>query len=590
LHLKLLVPSWNSTGRMVAVMNTPVSALRLSLRSPWPPSTSHAEQDGEWQLGADIPGTVYREAADEAVSSQPLWCQRCYGDCGDCQRCREEDASATSAEPPGSEAPTPARDGSLQHSLWSAEDLAPATPSGHAAEALRPTKVAETLADLFQTPRCQHSSAATLLVQTPLKSQNPACKFGGIGEPASLTAPGSPGACAGDGLRCLTGSTGKKGIRRCTDRDMDTRELGTTPQADPEHATPRSEGNHLPQAADRASSSSPPRRPAVGDLVVLGHGAPPEFRHRSAVVTKVAEGHCTVCVLDDSRRFGLGECWPGFADIAIERCTLRLGQRVVIDGLKSSKAGKLNGLTGTIIVHPREGHPCFVRTKAGKPQLTVCVRLEQPLSEYEKSVLLEPRFLVSYARFVAQAASVLEAAVAPMRSESSAEEPSPSEQSMTAMDDLPAALARMPGAATRAQMPSLKVPVAEQQLPSALAMERPGKDPKRTPECGVLERRRKGRHQEDCRMPPAGGVLVHHEKPEKAAVGSTALLEPRQSMFSFGVAPFGFWGLFWFCLAMRALVVLVWYRSAWEGQGVALCAVYIAGYICQWICFCIGGM
>lgn len=135
--------------------------------------------------------------------------------------------------------------------------------------------------------------------------------------------------------------------------------------------------------------------PQLGDIVTLGAGAPPEFRQHAAVVSKVGEGFCTVIVLDASHRYGIGECWPGFDDMQLESSLLRLGTSVIIDGLQGRKTQHLNGYTGTIISHPREGHPTFIRTKAAPdtPQFTTCIRLDHPPTAADRSVLLEPRFL-----------------------------------------------------------------------------------------------------------------------------------------------------------------------------------------------------
>jgi len=147
----------------------------------------------------------------------------------------------------------------------------------------------------------------------------------------------------------------------------------------------------------------------VGDVVLLGVTAPPEFRHRQAVVTHVQRTHCTVCVLDESGRCAIGECWPDFEDLALASQTLRLGVRVVIDGCSGPRTQLLNGHAGIIVSH-KQGHPCFIhkgRQNDG-PQLNVCVRLEQPPTAFPKSVLIEPRFLVAYDERVDAATSQLD--------------------------------------------------------------------------------------------------------------------------------------------------------------------------------------
>lgn len=133
-----------------------------------------------------------------------------------------------------------------------------------------------------------------------------------------------------------------------------------------------------------------------GDVVVLGAGAPPEHRNCHAVVIRTAETHCTVIVLDETHRFGVGECWPCFEDVRIESCSWRLGSHVRIEGLQGIKTRRLNGFGGVISSHPREGHPTFIHKPAApdRPQFTLCIRLDDPAAAGEKSVLLEPRFLV----------------------------------------------------------------------------------------------------------------------------------------------------------------------------------------------------
>jgi len=165
------------------------------------------------------------------------------------------------------------------------------------------------------------------------------------------------------------------------------------------------------QEGERASPPAGP--PDLGDIVILGSGAPTEFRQLKAIVTKTADNHCTVIVLDETGRYGVGECWPNFVDCVPKSRSLRLGERVVIDGLQGPKTRRLNGHAGFICKHPREGHPTFIRTKASpdSPQLTVCVRLDDPPVASDKSVLMEPRFLVPYEHFLAHAASRLEDAL-----------------------------------------------------------------------------------------------------------------------------------------------------------------------------------
>lgn len=168
----------------------------------------------------------------------------------------------------------------------------------------------------------------------------------------------------------------------------------STDQASVEQAAPE-----MPESStSQERYQQPAYEPHCGDLVILGVGVPQEYHGSAAVVTKVAESHCTVVVLDDTRQLGTGECWPGFRDMSLESCVLRLGTHVIINGMTGAKTKHLNGLTGTISEHPREGHPTFVRrpAKPDEPRLTVCVCLKDPTSPKSRSSLLEPRFLTPF--------------------------------------------------------------------------------------------------------------------------------------------------------------------------------------------------
>jgi len=153
------------------------------------------------------------------------------------------------------------------------------------------------------------------------------------------------------------------------------------------------EGEESPTNSKLASN-----RPEPGDLVVLGSGVPHEFKSCPAIVTKVLEFHCTVVVLDEGWRVGVGECWPCFDDFYLESRALRLGARVVVEGLKGARTRRLNGFSGVVSLHPNEGHPTFIRKPSApdRPQLTVCVSFDDPDAAGERSVLLEPRFLLPY--------------------------------------------------------------------------------------------------------------------------------------------------------------------------------------------------
>lgn len=136
--------------------------------------------------------------------------------------------------------------------------------------------------------------------------------------------------------------------------------------------------------------------PSAGDIVALGAAVAPEFRGCAGVVTTVHDSHCTVIVLNDQLQNGVGECWPYFHDVLIKNRDWRLGSAVVISGMRSKKYIRLNGLSGVICSHRRQGHPCFVQ-KEKKPDqvwLTFCVQLDDSQAVGEKSVLVEPRFLV----------------------------------------------------------------------------------------------------------------------------------------------------------------------------------------------------
>mmetsp|Transcript_70951 Transcript_70951/g.135299 ORF Transcript_70951/g.135299 Transcript_70951/m.135299 type:complete len:400 (-) Transcript_70951:108-1307(-) len=144
-------------------------------------------------------------------------------------------------------------------------------------------------------------------------------------------------------------------------------------------------------------------RPQPGDVVRLGASVQPsEFRQCPAVVTKVAETHCTVVVLDEDQRFGIGECWPSLDDVDIECSSWRLDSRVVLSGLKGPRTSHLNGFSGRIAAHPKQGHPTFLSKPSDpqRPQFTLCVRLDDQVAAGQKLVVLEPRFLTPYAAHV----------------------------------------------------------------------------------------------------------------------------------------------------------------------------------------------
>jgi len=148
-----------------------------------------------------------------------------------------------------------------------------------------------------------------------------------------------------------------------------------------------------------AAAARSEERPDVGDVVVLGPGVQAEHRMRTGIVTKLADAHCTVVVLDPDRRVGIGECWPNFEDIAaIESRLLRAGTRVTLQKLNGARTRHLNGFSGVVSVHPKQGHPTFITKPSAPdhPQLTVCVKFDDPVAAGERSALLEPRFLLPY--------------------------------------------------------------------------------------------------------------------------------------------------------------------------------------------------
>lgn len=147
---------------------------------------------------------------------------------------------------------------------------------------------------------------------------------------------------------------------------------------------------------------------------MLSAGVPLEFRNSRAVITCVKSSHCTACALDETGRFGAGECWPNFADVKLVSTTLRLGNRVVVDGCSGPQTLWLNGHAGTIVSNKRYGHPCFVHSKrhlSRPPQFNVCICLEQPPSPSERLVLIEPRFLFDFDQFTRQTTERLGAVV-----------------------------------------------------------------------------------------------------------------------------------------------------------------------------------
>merc|ERR1712217_189430 len=144
------------------------------------------------------------------------------------------------------------------------------------------------------------------------------------------------------------------------------------------------------------ASNRPAQLPKVGSIIKLDSNSSQEYRCSRAVVTKVADEHCTVVVLDPSGRFGVGESWPSFKDLHVESDKFVLGSRVVVHGMQGARTSRFNDLSGVITSHPREGHPVFIQKKEDRPLLVVCVLFDDPESAGQKSALLEPRFLRAF--------------------------------------------------------------------------------------------------------------------------------------------------------------------------------------------------
>lgn len=206
----------------------------------------------------------------------------------------------------------------------------------------------------------------------------------------------------------LTGAEGLFG--RITDREA----------AALEKESPTGIGSTL---AGLSTHSPPQNRESVrcdvqeGDLVILGLEVVPDFRNHAAVVTQVHSSHCTVAVLDESRRIGVGECWPNMSDFTVESTAWRLGTQVVVGGLQGTKTRAFNGATGVIVAHPKQGHPCFVQKAAGaggpdRPHLALCVCISAEDGGKAKHTLLEPRFLSTREAQFAEVTDSLKAVVA----------------------------------------------------------------------------------------------------------------------------------------------------------------------------------
>lgn len=128
---------------------------------------------------------------------------------------------------------------------------------------------------------------------------------------------------------------------------------------------------------------------AEGDLVLLTEGV---GRGSQAVITEVADSHCTAICLDRSGSCGIDQVWPSIAQMELLNSNLRLGTTVFIKGLRKEGLRHLNGAKGIIVRHKRHGHPVFV-TPRGQvmPVLHAVVRLERPTADGLRTVLLEAR-------------------------------------------------------------------------------------------------------------------------------------------------------------------------------------------------------
>lgn len=218
----------------------------------------------------------------------------------------------------------------------------------------------------------------------------------------------SPAALPSASVEHFKQELGKPGHKRAHEPET------TGVDADPPDIAPLPLDAPSAQVAPEVCPTSPESpRVHCGDLVVLADGVPQEYRGCPAVVTKIAESHCTVTVLDSQRRCGIGECWPDFQHVVAESYKLRLGTRVVIHGCSGAQTKHLNGLAGVISAHPKEGHPVFIRKQAcpDKPLLSVCILFEDITAAKVKSALLEARFIVPYEEVALQATKQLTDAV-----------------------------------------------------------------------------------------------------------------------------------------------------------------------------------
>jgi hypothetical protein len=76
--------------------------------------------------------------------------------------------------------------------------------------------------------------------------------------------------------------------------------------------------------------------------------------------------------------------------------------------MRSKKAEGLNGVSATITLHPKQGHPCFISKDFPEaPLLAFCVRIDSTVGSKTKSHVLEPKFLLTQEQFWSETASTM---------------------------------------------------------------------------------------------------------------------------------------------------------------------------------------
>jgi len=364
--------------------------------------------------------------------------------------------------------------------------------------------------------------------------------------------------------------------------------------------------NNLPRKAPAAAGEAE-NGFHVGDVVLLGVAAPPEFRHRQAVVTHVQRSYCTVCVLDESGRCAIGECWPGFGDLELASRTLRLGVRVVIDGCSGARTQLLNGHAGIIVSHSKQGHPCFIRTgrQNDGPQLNVCVRLEQPPTTFQRrrSVLIEPRFLIAFEECIDAATSHLGDVVRTLSQEAPGTRlPRLTEErkqvSPTGVSTAETTASSRSGG--RDSSPSLG---GRDSSPRSGAASSPRRDAEPPMPVPVLPEGKRPAELADCSGLPLDApetFLVLAARAERLAdltrldgrgcaegeiACSWAHCEEVAPGFSSRCCPHSssYWQLPWAWFVVRLMVTIAWFSHSENGKAGVLAAVYVGSLFCQ--CF-----